>query len=172
MNGMPYHRRSSLRPINSLKNVVQDVAIIAGAGTGNFNLIEAVDAPVLANTQEVGTGCRINQIYLEVWIYGNAVAGVNSPITWMLWKNNASAISAPTPTSLGVSDSKKYSFAVGKGLVGSSANGQPGYLIRGWFSIPKSMRRMGHDDRIQLVIENSTANDLNVCRLAIYKWYK
>lgn len=172
---MPFSRRrtgSQLRPVNSRKNIVQDVAIIAAAATGDFLVVNGVDVtPALADTDGVTTGSRVNTVYLEIWLMGNAVEGVNSPFVWYLAKNPGTNLTLPAPSSAGASDNKKWIFAMGKGLIGSQVNGQPGYVIRGWFSIPAKYRRMGHDDQIVLRIENNTANDLNVCRLAIYKWY-
>lgn len=166
-----FRRAFALRPVTSRKNIVQDVAIIAAAAKPGFTIAKAVDNPVLANTDEVQTGCRLNTVYIECWIYGNGVAGVNTPIVWNIHKNPNNALTMPNPSSAGADANKRWIFAMGKGLVGNQANGQPGYVIRGWFSIPKKMRRMGANDYIKLQIENNTANDLNVCRLAVYKWY-
>ncbi len=173
MSTMPFRRRSrQLNVIHSRKNIVQDVAIIAAAATGTIQVANAVDNPVITATNQVTSGCKINTLYFEVWLYGNAVAGVNSPIVWQINKNPANQLVFVAPSSAGTSTNKRHIFAMGKGLVGASGNGQPGYLIRGWFSIPKSMRLMRFGDTIQLRIENNTANDLNVCRLTIYKWYE
>ncbi len=169
---MPRSRRSYLgAQINSRKNIPQSIAIIAAAGTDDFVIADTVDAPVLATQEAVETGCRINTVYIEYWLMGNAVAGVNSPITWYLAKNPSSELTLPNPALAGIDDNKRFIFAMGKGLLGNQANGQPGYLIRGWFSIPKRFRRMGHDDQLLLRVRNDTANDVNVCRMAIYKWY-
>ncbi len=160
------------RPITSRKNIVQNVAIIAAAGTNLQVITNAVEQmPGLANTQQVTVGSIVNTIYLEVWMYGNAVEGINSPVTWMLVKNPGNNLTFLGPELAGTDDNKRWIFAMGKGLLGSSLNGQPGYLIRGWFSIPRKMRRHGFDDEIQLIIKNDTANDINLCKLMIYKWY-
>lgn len=127
--------------------------------------------PALADTNGVVVGGVVNTVYVEVWLYGNAVAGVNSPVTWYLCKNPGNNLTMPDPALAGADDNKRWIFAMGKGLLGNSGNGQPGYLIRGWFSLPKRMRRMGFDDSIQMLIKNDTANDINVCQLFIYKWY-
>ncbi len=169
---MPYRRRmDSRRPINSNKNIVQTVNLLATGSTTDFAIADTVDAPVLANQSEVVTGATINQIYLEIWIYGNTSAGTNSPIEWYVAKNPGNNLTIGSAAVLGTNDNKKWTYAVGKGLVGSSANGQPGYVIRGWFSVPKKMRRMGHDDRMQFTLTNSTGANINVCFLSIYKWY-
>ncbi len=170
---MVFRRKNNFRNvIHSRKNVVQDVAIILAAATGTTNIVNAVDNPVITSTNQVSSGSKINTIYVEVWLYGNAVAGVNSPITWQLNKNTGNNLTFVAPSSAGTDTNKRYIFAMGKGLVGASGNGQPGYLIRGWFSLPKSMKLMRFEDTLQLRIENNTANDLNVCRLFIYKWYE
>ncbi len=165
-------RRGAMAPINSRKNIVQAIAGIAAAATEVTAIVSAKDVmPGLSDTVGCTVGAKVNTIYLEVWLYGDAADAVNSPITWYLWKNPGTNLTAPAPATCGTSDNKKHIFAMGKGLVGSQAAGQPGYLIRGWFSIPKTMRRMGFDDEIQLVIQNSTANIVNTCKLFVYKWY-
>ncbi len=148
------------------------MAIVAAAATRTEIIANAVDTATLAVTNEVDRGCKINTVYIECWLYGNAVEGVNSPIEWFIAKNPGNNLTLPNPATQGASDNKKFIFASGKGLVGSSLNGQPGYLIRGWFSIPKRYRRFGSSDRLVLHTRNSTANDLNYCFMAIYKWYK
>ncbi len=171
---MSFRRRRSqnaLRPIHSIKNIVQNVTIIAAAATELSVVLQTVDTAALATTTEVERGARVNTVYIEAWLYGNAVAGVNSPISWFLAKNPGNNLTLPTPATAGTNDNKRWIFAQGKGLVGASANGQPGYLIRGWFRIPPRMRRMGSDDRIILSVQNQTANDVNFCKLFIYKWY-
>ncbi len=165
-------RRDPRRPINSRKNIDQTVAIIAAAGTDTDTPITAVEGmPTLAATAQITAGAIVNTIYLEVWMYGNAVAEVNSPVTWMLVKNPGTNLTFLGPELAGTDDNKKFIFAMGKGLLGNSGNGQPGYLIRGWFSIPKKYRRFGFGDSLQLVVKNDTANDINICKLFIYKWY-
>ncbi len=165
-------RRDPRRPINSRKNVDQAVGIIGAAATDIDNPIIGVESmPALAATSQITAGAIVNTIYLEVWLYGNAVAGINSPVTWMLTKNPGGNLTFLGPELAGTDENKKFIFAMGKGLLGNSANGQPGYLIRGWFSIPKKYRRFGFGDLLQLHVKNDTANDINICKLFIYKWY-
>jgi len=164
--------RSQLRPINSVKNIVQEISAVAAAAQATTVIAQAVDAPTLAATTEVEKACRINQIYIEVWIYGAAADNVNSPITWMLFQNPSNAFTTPAPSTVGASDLKRYVIAMGKGLVGNQAVGNPPYLIRGWFAVPKVRRRMGQDDTINFVLINNTAGVINTCKLFIYKWYK
>ncbi len=167
-----FRRRQSLRPINSNKNVVNALSIAAAAGTDTTDFAVAVDGAALGNVTEVERASTINQIYLEVWIYGNAVAGVNSRISWFLAKNPGNNLTMPDASIVGLDDNKRFIFAQGTGLVGNSGNGQPGYLVRGWFKVPKNYRRMGANDRFQFDIKNDTANDINICKMFLYKWYK
>ncbi len=169
---MPFRRRRFLgSQINSRKNIVQAITSQVAGNQTTHLLAEGVDTASLANTAFVTTGARINTIYIEAWIYGAAADNVNSSVSWGLFKSPGTNLVAPTLSSAGTDDNKKWYFAMGKGLVGNQAAGQPGYLIRGWFSIPKKMRRVGFDDALFLVIENNTANTINICWLCIYKWY-
>ncbi len=169
---MPFRRRNYLsKVINSRKNIVQAVVAQAAGNQTTHLLAEEVDSATLAAPASVTVGAKINTVYIEAWFYGAAVDNVNSPIGWGLFKSPGTNLVAPTLSVSGSDDNKKWIFAQGKGLVGNQAAGQPGYLVRGWFSLPKKMRRWGHDDALFLVIENNTANILNICWLAIYKWY-
>ncbi len=173
MNSMVFRRsRNMLRPINSTKNIVQDVAIIAAAAQRSQNIIQSVDSATLADTDAVTRGSRVNTVYIECWLYGNAVAGVNSPVTWGIYRNPGGNIPPGSPSGAGTFDNKRNYIAMGKGLIGASGNGQPGYLIRGWFSIPRRYRMQQNADRLSLEVENNTANDINFCFLSIYKWYR
>ncbi len=169
---MPFRRGRGRLTINSRKNVVQEQQSIAANTTDVFDIIHASELmPTLADTDGVVAGAKVNTIFIECWMYGNAVAGVLSSISWGLFKNPGNALTTPNPNTIGNNDLKKFYFMLGRGLVGNQANGQPGYLIKGWFSIPKVYRKQGFDDVISLVIRNDSANPLDVCKLCVYKWY-
>jgi len=165
-------RNDSRRPVISTKNINTGLSIVAANTTEVFVIANAVDSAALATTNTVERGSKINTVFVEQWIYGNATAGVNSRISWGFFKNPGANLTAPSPSVAGISDNKKFYYAMGTGLVGNSANGQPGYLVKGWFSIPKGYRTFGANDQLQMIIRNDTANDINVCRMFIYKWYK
>ncbi len=164
--------RSQLRPINSIKNIVQDVDLLATGATLTKIIATSVDTSVLANTTEVDRGSRINTVYIEIYIYGNTTTGTNSPMTWFVMKNPSTEIAVPNPALLGTTDRKKFVFAMGRGLSGSSTTGSPPYVIRGWFSIPKRYRRMGQNDTLNWSIRNDSGANLNICSMFLYKWYK
>ncbi len=132
----------------------------------------AVDSAAIATTSEIERSSRINTYYLEVWIYGNTAGGTNSPITWGIFKNPGNNLTPISPELAGSSDMKKQYWSMGKGLVGNNSNGQPGYLIRGWFSIPNTFRTMRSQDQMTLRIKNDSGANINICFLCIYKWYK
>ncbi len=165
-------RNDSRRPVISTKNINTGLSVVAANTTEVFVIANAVDSATLAVTNSVERGSKINTIYVEQWIYGSAVAGVNSRISWGFFKNPGANLTAPSPSVAGIDDNKKFYYAMGTGLVGNQANGQPGYLVKGWFSVPKGYRTMGANDQITMIVRNDTANDINVCRMFIYKWYK
>ncbi len=170
--GMPSKRRFLGNQVHSTKNIVQAIGGIAAAATQDLVIADAVDASTLADVDGVDRNCIVNTVYLEVWLYGAAADNVNSPIDWYIAKNPGNNLSLPDPTTVGSDDNKRWVFAMGKGLVANQAAGNPPYLIRGWFSIPKRYRKMNADDQIVLRIDNNTAGIVNFCFLAIYKWYK
>jgi len=167
-----FRRGRALAPIVSTKNINTGLSSVAANTTEVFAVSAAVDSATLAVTNSVERGSKINTFFCECWIYGSAVAGINSRISWGFFKNPGGNLTAPSPSVAGIDDNKKFYFAMGTGLVGNQANGQPGYLIKGWFSVPKGYRTQGANDQIQMIIRNDTANPINICRMLIYKWYK
>ncbi len=157
--------------IDSRKNIVRETAAI----TGNtiFNFAKAVDSPdtTLATNagNEVRTGSKIFRIFIELWVYGTLGSNVNNPFDWYISKSPAAEITSPSADTIDTSTSmKKWVLQQGKGLLGRLVDGSPPYVIKQWIKIPKSMQRMAHDDRLNLVIKSTGAN---FCVFFVYKYY-
>ncbi len=170
---MVFRRRSGsqLRPINRIKHVVDSQQGITLNVAVNVELIKAVDAPVLANTNEVVTGSRVNGIYLNVEAYATT-AGALANIYIMMFKNPSGVLSRiPNPNVVGASDLKKFVFHQEMRMLEQSVNGNPRSIFNGVIAIPKHMRRMGPDDRVTLKIF-APGVDTFVCLQCHYKEFR
>ncbi len=173
---MVFRRRSGsqLRPVHSIKHIVD----AQGAGVLNvksaLTLILAVDAPVLANTTEVETGSRVNGIYLNVQVQGITEAALPN-IYFFIWKNPAGAFSAgatPNGNVTGSDDIKRQIFHTEMRMMSNSANTRvPITLFNGVIAIPKHMRPMRIGDRVDMQLFAPGVN-FNFCVQAIYKEFR
>ncbi len=165
-----YRRGLNLRPIHSIKHVVDSQNAIAAGGTSTVNAIRTRDAPVLANPQEVETGSTVNSIFLHVEVYVSTAAALANAYL-IVFKNPASALVAPAANNVGASDLKKYVIHQEMVMMQQANSGNPRTLFHGVIKIPPGYRRMGTDDALAIIV-HSPGNALFLCWEAIYKEYR
>ncbi len=170
--------RRGLRPVNSIKNVTDASGILPATTKTILDILAlATASPVLANVDEVETGSTINSIFLEIFFFseGGEVANEVPLVDWYIIKNNAGASSTaelPTPGATGSNDLKRYILHEEKGLTGggdASLSGVP-MVFKGVIRLPRTFRRFGHNDRIQVVAQSNF--NTKFCIKSVYKWYK
>lgn len=163
-------RQTAMRPIHRIKHVVD----AQGGGILNVQtgttLINSVDAPVLANTNEVEVGSTVNGIYLHVEV--NFVSGAGLPNIYLsVFKNPGGNITAPDGNVVGSSDNKKYVIHQQMLMLNAEVSGNPRVLFDGVIAIPKGYRRMGINDTLQILIF-SPALSFNWCIQGIFKEFR
>ncbi len=174
MATMPFRRRNSLRPIHSIKHIVDLQTATAAATKLTTTLAAAIDAPVLANTAEVETGSTVNSLYLNVQVIGNAGGGVLSNIYLIIYKipgGNISAGAIPDANATGASDFKRQIFHSEMRMLGSTDSDIPQSLFTGVIKVPKVFKNMRVNDRIDMQLF-SPGFATNVCIQCIYKEYR
>ncbi len=118
------------------------------------DLIATVDAPTLANTEQVETGSTVNAIYLNVEAYATTSAALSN-IYMMVMKNPGGNITFPNANTVGSSDNKRYVIhqemkMLQKEPTADSLGGNPRTIFNGVIVIPKGYRRNAPDDRLQI----------------------
>ncbi len=167
-----FRRSASIRPIQRIKHVVDTSATLAAATTLTVNLIEAVDAPVIANTDEVITGSAVNAIYLNVEIGSNETdAGAIPNVYMAVSKNPGNAITMPQANQVGASPFKKFVIHQEMKMLNNVAGGNPRTLFNGIIVIPKGYRRFGPSDHLKVAFF-STALNITVCLQCHYKEFR
>jgi len=170
--GMSFRRRRglSLRPVNRIKHVVDSQFAVILAVQSNLTLIEAKDAPVLANTAEVQTGSTVNAIYVNVEAYATS-AGALANVYLAFMKNPGSNLTNIVPNTVGSSDDKRFVIHQEMKMVERSVNGNPRTLFNGVIVIPRGYRRFAPDDRLIMAILSPGVN-LDMCAQAHYKEFR
>ncbi len=169
---MPRFNRN-LRPVNSIKHVVDiQGGLVAGTQAENA-LVSAVDAPVLANKDEVITGSRINSIFLNVQAYATSTAALAN-LYMFIWKNpgaNIAVAQVPNANQVGASDMKKLVIHQEMNMYEKNTTGIPRTLFKGVIKLPKHMRRFGIKDELKIALF-SPGVTFDFCVQTIYKEYR
>ncbi len=164
----------ALRPIHRIKHVVDAEGTVDDTPNVIVDLINTVDAPVLASTNQVETGAKINGIYLKVEAIH--ISGVGRPNLYMLiLKNPGGNLStAINPKTVGLDDNKR--FVIHQEMImlsGDAGNGLPRIVFNGVIAIPKGYRRMGPNDKLQMFLRGGNAGpSFDWCMQCHYKEFR
>jgi len=170
-------RALALRPITSIKHVVDTNGGITGAIQSITDVMRAIDNPdYLTNPNDINTGAVMKWIFLNVQIIQKVAAGGVDNIYLAVYKNvgNNTALLA-NGDAIGASDRKRFVIhqeMVMTGNVLTAAAAVPKTLFKGVLRIPKSLQRFGLEDRLQVIISHRTgeaSQQSNFCLQCIYK---
>ncbi len=165
-----FRRSNSIRPVHRIKHVIdQQLGLVLNVQQG-FRLSTSVDAPVLANTDEVETGSTINGIYLNVEGYATT-AGALANIYMMIVKNPGNNLTFPNANVIGSNDNKKYVIHQEMKMLEQSVNGNPRTIFNGVIVIPRGYRRQSIDDAIAIFLFAPGVN-CSVCFQCHYKEFR
>ncbi len=169
---MPFRRRSgnSLRPVNRIKHVIDSQAAATAGTQIATSLIDTEDAPDLADTDSVHTGSTVNAIYLKAEAVALTSAALPN-IYMAVFKNPASALTAPNANVIGSSDLKKYFIHQEMNMMQRQDGSNPRTLFNGVIVIPKGYRRNRPDDNMSVLFFSPGIN-FKVCVQCHYKEFR
>ncbi len=161
-------RYRNLRPIRSIKHVVDTQgALAAGGNTDVVTLVNAIDSPSLGVTNSVEFASRISSLYLNVQVYATSEASLAN-VYMAIMKNPGNNLTTVSPNAVGASDNKKYVIHQEMRMMGGATTEIPITLFNGVIRIPKGYQRFGAQDQLQLIIQ-TPGNAIDYCSQAIYK---
>ncbi len=174
-------RYNRLRPINSVKHIVETSGILAAStNTVLDELISGNSVYALATTNGVPAGAKVNAFYFSFFAIaeGGEVAAEVPLVDWYVIKNPGDtfastfdSINLPTPGATGAHVNKNKIIHTEKGLAGggdASTAGVP-MIFKGVIKLPRGMQRIAVGDRFQIC---ARANfNTKFCLQAIYKHY-
>ncbi len=171
---MVFRRRtSSLRPINSVKHIVDDQGGIVADTKVNVDLVQGVDSATTAAVENVQIGSKVNGIFLNIQVIGTGVGGVLNQVYFIIYKNpgnNISAADIPKGNVTGASDFKRQIFHTEMIMLGSTDGDIPQTLFKGVIRIPRIFQNIRINDKIALQLF-APGGTVNYCVQAIYKSY-
>ncbi len=173
---MSFRRRrggSQLRPVHSIKHVVDIQGGLILAVQQIETIAKAVDAPVVSNPEEVETGSRINALFLNVQVAASSTAALAN-LYFMIFKDQGGNISAgviPNANAVGSSNMKTVVFHQEMIMTEKNTTAFPRTMFRGVLMIPRHMRRMGINDVIKIAFFAPGVN-YDFCFQTIYKEFR
>jgi len=174
---MPYRMRGlGLRPVNSLKHVVDTATAAVTNIVSVIPIVETKDSPVSTTPTQVTTASRINAIYLRVEVLATGTAAGIPRIYMTVQKRPGNTIPTVDPNSVGISPHRKWIIHQEMIMVAdSSTTPIPRTMFQGVISIPQKMRRFGVSDQLNVNFQHDageTTAITNVCIQCIYKEFR
>ncbi len=162
--------QSSLRPVHRIKHVVDTQFALTAGTTGTTVLIDTEDAPVLANSNEVETGSKVNGIFLNVEVNATSSAALAN-MYMIVAKNPGANLTLPAPNAVGTNDNKRYVIHQEMIMFQQVTNSNPRTLFKGVIVLPRGYRRFGPDDQLVLLTLAPGVNN-QVCVQCHYKEFR
>ncbi len=170
---LPFRRNNRslrLRPVNRIKHVIDKQAGIVLDTQNLTTLVNTKDAPVLASTEQVETGCHIYGIYLNVEAYATTAAALAN-IYMMVAKNPGNNVTFPNGNVVGADDNKRFVIHQEMKMLEQSVNGNPRTIFNGVIAIPRIYSRFAPNDQLQLYIFSPGVNT-SACVQCHYKEFR
>ncbi len=163
-------RFSRMRPVQSLKHIVDKQNALGAGVQGSEFLVIASDAPVLANSADVQTGSTVGSIYLNVQVSPSTQAALAN-VYFVLYKNPGGSIGNITPNAAGISDNKRFIIHQEMRMMSGSTNEVPTTMFNGVIKLPRSYKRFGYNDLLTIRLV-APGVDFEYCIQAIYKEFR
>jgi len=165
-----------LRPVKSYKHVVDASGTISDTNS-TVDLIIALDNPVLSNVNGVQTASTVSAIFLNVQVGTRVPFGGTPRVYFIVFKNPGANLIVPDPTATGANDNKKFVIHQEMMMVNNFPVGGasifPRTMFKGVIRIPRSYKRQGVNDRLQLILKTPDVTGLaDWCIQCIYKEFR
>ncbi len=161
-----HHRGNNLRPINSVKNIVDSTVIGATSATISTVLIGGTVNAYAGAVTDIPIGAKVNSVYLFIQAFNTDTIG---NIDWYFIRRPSGTVN-PVPGATGGNVARKFIMHEEKGLPGTLSAGSPPLTFRGVIRIPRGRQRFAEGDVMQVVARSS--QDYSFCLKAIYKFYQ
>ncbi len=174
MPGRSYGRKRGFFPRGIITSIKNQVFVSTGTTGSIANVIiaKATNTPLPASAPDVSHGCIIKAIWCSFDGCGLGGTGVLNNMQFYIIKNPGNNLTDPNPLSWGTSNEKKFIFRSFKFMIMRNQDGNTPFHWEGWIKVPKRYQRMGTDDTLKCVFNNSAALTGHFSAEFIYKWYR
>ncbi len=167
-----FNRGMNLRPVNRIKHVVDFQGGIASGAGLTVNLISATDTPVLADTDGVETGSKVNAIYLLIEVTRVGTTSDVLPNVYMyVAKNPGGNLTLPEANVVGSNDNKRFVIHQEMVMLQGTNAGNPRTLFKGVIKLPRGYRRQGPNDLLVMRVHTPGVG-ISLCVQCHYKEFR
>ncbi len=166
-------RAMALRPVNSLKHVVDIQGALVGGTQILTNLIDVTDNPSQTNADDVATASVVKSFFLNVQVAATSTAALAN-VYMMVYKNpgnNIAGSQVPDANVVGSSDFRKQVFHQEMIMTEKNTTAIPRTLFKGVLRIPKHFQRNGLEDTVVIALFSPGVN-FEFCFQCIYKEFR
>ncbi len=164
-------RHSSIRPVNSIKHVIDNQLGLTGGTKTDVILVNAQDSPQYESTTfDVEVGAVVNSIFLNVQVAASAVGSIANVYMYVI-KNPGNNLTTVNGNVVGTSDIRKFVIHQEMIMTEEATNAISRTLFKGVIKLPRSYRRFGVKDRLTLSLFSPGVNFV-ACVQCIYKEFK
>ncbi len=145
-----------------------------------IDVINTVESPTSSIANNVGNGSTVHAIFLNLQVVLDipGSGGINN-IYMLVYKNPGNNVSNPAPDNVGVTDKRRFVLHQEMSMLGngnvSPAEVNPKTLFKGVVMLPRTFKRNGIDDKLQVVIGHrtgETTQNTDWCLQCIYKEFR
>ncbi len=170
MNPQVMSRFTRLRPVHSIKHIIDlQGGLTVGTVTSN-TLILAKDAPVLAGEIEVETASTISAIFLNIQVAASSTAALAN-VYMAVSKNPGGNLADIDPQTVGDDDNKKFVIHQEMIMTEKNTTAIPRTLFKGVIRIPRGYKRFGINDKLVVTLK-SPGVTMDFCIQCIYKEFR
>ncbi len=163
-------RMSRLRPVHSIKHIVDIQGGLAIGVLVKENLVIAKDSPLTSVAPDVETGSTVNAIFLNIQVSATSTAALANVYMYVM-KNPGNNITPVNANVIGTSDTRKFIIHQEMIMTEKNTTAIPRTLFKGVIRIPRGYRRFGIDDRL-IVGLFAPGVTMDYCIQCIYKEYQ
>ena len=169
-------RALAIRPVSSLKHVVDTSGAVTAGIAATTDLVIQHDDPATTFNNRVHTGAHVKAIFLSVQVVGTTAYSGVPKVYFLVYKDPSGQIpSPPVVDSVGVSAKRKFVIHQEMLMVTTQSttnDGFPRTMFKGVILIPRRYSRFGDGDRLRFTIGNAPAEatgSTDWCLQCIYK---
>ncbi len=173
---MPFRNRNRLRPINSIKHIVDQQLTVPAGGSSPVIILVGAENPVTTVANEIKIGAKVSTIFLNIQVVNstNATGLINNAYFYIYVNpgGNIVGTARPAVNAVGTSNLRKMVFHQEMAMLSDANDSIPITLFKGVLKIPRKAQRIGIGDEIEIQVGTPAGGaEIDACIQCIYKEY-
>jgi len=168
-------RALAIRPVSSLKHVIDTSGAVTAGVSATTDLAIQHDTPTTNFNNRIHTGGHVKAVYLKVEVVGTVAYGGVPKVYFIVYKDPSGDLTVPAVDAVGTSARRKFVIHQEMTMITTQSttnDGFPRTMFKGVILIPKRYQRFGDGDRFRFTIGNSpgeATGSTDWCLQCIYK---